>query len=80
MEKKTKRPTAKQGGKKVPLKVVKEEDTKNDWGMIADTDEIDFDRVIEEEKQRKIEQARRDQELQRLQEEEEVARQEEILL
>ena len=50
MDKKTKRPTAKQGGKKVPLKVVKEEDTKNDWGMIADTDEIDFDRVIEEEK------------------------------
>lgn len=50
IEKKIKRPTAKQGGKKVPLKIVKEEDTKNDWGMIDDKDEIDFDRVIKEEK------------------------------
>lgn len=42
----------KSGGKKVPLKIVKEEDTKNEWGMIEDQDEIDFNRVLAEEKER----------------------------
>ena len=34
------------------LKPVREEDTKNDWGMIEDKEDIDFNRVLEEEKER----------------------------
>lgn len=31
------------------LHVVKEEDTKNDWGMQAEKEEVDFDKVLVEE-------------------------------
>jgi hypothetical protein len=81
-ERKTKKPAmgGKSVGKKVPLRVVKEEDTKNEWGMIEDKDEIDFNKLLEEENQKRQEQYRRDQELQRRLLEEELARQEEELL
>ncbi|CDW89302.1 isoform c [Stylonychia lemnae] len=70
---------------KQPVKaaVLSEASTKNDWGLIKEEDEIDFDEVIENEKIKK-EQARqqlqRDEELVRIMMEEELRRQEEEIL
>ncbi len=65
------------------LTQVKEEDTKNDWGMIEDKEDIDFVNLMTEEiskKEQEKQKFRRDEELAKRLREEEIRREEEMLL
>ena len=71
------------GGKSKKLTQVKEEDTKNDWGMIEDKEDIDFVYLMTEDiskKEKELQKFRRDEELAKRLREEEIRREEEMLL
>ena len=65
------------------LTYIKEEDTKNDWGMIEDKEEIDFDNLMTEELARKEQERQklcRDEEIAKRLREDQIRREEEALL
>ena len=69
--------------KRQPAKPLKEEDTKNDWGMQQERAEVNFDKVLVEESVKKEQvraQFRRDEEIAKRLREEELIRQEEEIL